>query len=369
MLKAHNVLNFKNYLNQNAELGWQEVKTTEFIARALKIDPIKKGFSGKKTGLLYKLGNGKNAILIRADIDALKTNRGIRHICGHSSNSAALMGAFLYSLDKVEKFNSNNKSIYFLFQPAEETYPSGAKAFIKECKDIIPQIKYAFAAHSKPLKPLNYIGLKKGALWARGDYMEVEIFGKMVHIKNTPIGIDALEAASHFILFIKSLQKRYQVKLRINIGVINGGLQANTVADYALLKGDIRLIYDKDQKLVKNLLDKKINEIEKIFKVKIKLHYFSGYPALHNNSALTKMIVNHIKRNSSFQVGLDESLFSFGCEDFSFIADKIPSIYALVGTGDKFDVHEEKCTISDKGTLKLFEYYMNIIHWWIAYKI
>lgn len=366
MFQAKNILQFKNFLNNNAELGWQEFQTTQYIQENLKAKPVKIGFQNKKVGLLYKIGTGKKSILIRADIDALKTEKGVRHICGHSSNMSSLMGAFLNTQSKVEELTKADKSIYFLFQPAEETYPSGAEAFVRECKEILPEIKYAFATHAKPLMPLDQIGLKKGVLWARGDYMEIEIFGHMVHIKNALKGKDSLEAASHLILYIKSLQARFSKILRINIGVIKGGLQPNTVADYAILKGDVRLIKDKYQNMVRTRLSEKITKIEKELEVKIKLHYFSGYPALQNDQALTRKIISFLNKRNKSKIISDNSLFSFGCEDFSFIAEKIPSTYALIGTGDRFDVHEENCTISDKGTLKIYEYFCNIIDWWLS---
>ena len=210
------LLIYKKNLESMPETGWNELKTTRYIQKELAIEPFKIGFGGKQVGLLYKVGSSKNSILLRADIDALKSRDGFRHLCGHSSHTAALMYALTDKYKDILK--QKDKSIYFLFQPAEETYPSRAKAFLNECYSILPEIKYAFAAHVRP------------------------------------------------------------------------------------------------------------------------------------------------------KLSIDNELFTFGSEDFSFIANKIPSVYALIGTGDIHDIHEEKCTISDKGTANIYEYFRGIIAWWIQEK-
>lgn len=357
------LLTFKKHLNQLAELGWEEKKTTTYILRSLlPIEPVVRGFGESKTGLLYKIGKAKDGILLRADIDALKVDNTVAHICGHSSHTASLMQALLSSKEKII---ASGKSVWFLFQPSEENYPSGAKAFINEQAKILPKIRFAFAAHVRPQMPVGSIGLVSGPIMARGDYMEIEIHGKMVHIKNTPQGKDALEAAAYIILFVKSLQKKYGERLRINIGTIQGGLQANTVADRALLKGDIRMKDETLQREIKRTLQKEIKRIEKLVGVNIDFRYYDGYPVVKNEKKLVEHIKDYFTKKKTWHIQDNSSFFSFGCEDFCFISQKIPSIFALIGTGDRHDIHEAHCTISNEGTEKVYEYFTGIIDWWL----
>ncbi len=347
---------YKKFLNEHAELGWQEVKTTEYIKKQLKDRPLKQGFNNTKVGLVYKVGNGKNAILLRADIDALKTAAGVRHTCGHTTHMAALIAAYRYAKRCKKDLNAAQKSIYFLFQPAEETFPSGGNAFVTECPSIINEISAAYAIHVRPLLALGLIGLQKGPLWARGDYMEIEVTGKMVHIKDNEKGIDALLAASHLIQKIKQLQANTP-SIRIGIGVMEGGRQPNAVADYAILKGDIRLKSDDDQKIIKKKLESICNTVEKHTKARIKLSYFEGCPVVVNNPKLTEEIIRFLPQ---FKV-VSEGMFSYGCEDFSHISQKVPSVIALIGTGDKYDLHQENCVISDQGTENAAAYFQSLI--------
>jgi|GEM_PF-2223493 len=359
------VIQLKHNLDARAELGWHEFKTTAYIKKQLQDKPLMAGFGDSKTGLLYRLGDGKKAILLRADIDALSSKQGVVHICGHSSHTAALMGVYYYTKKHINQINNNDLSLYFLFQPSEETYPSGAKAFIDQAAQYLDKIHFAFATHVRPLMPLGQIGIVPGPVFARGDYMEITVYGKQVHVKNAPEGIDAIEIASHLILFIKKIQQKYPGSLRINIGTISGGRQPNTVADEVLLKGDIRLKQEKDQSIIKKQLQTKINRLQSKYRSKIKFDYYSSYPALQNNPILANELIRYLQNSDSFKIISGSSLFSFGCEDFSYISSRIPSVYVLVGTGDKYDIHDNHCTISDKGTMNIYRVFLSIINWWI----
>ncbi len=358
------IIHIKNKLNEIAELGWKEVKTTEYIKKIIGDTPLKQGFNGTQSGLVYKIGKGKKSILLRADIDALKTAQGVRHTCGHSTHMAALMMAYHFAKTLAPQLTAADKSLYFLFQPAEETFPSGGNAFVHECPDIINSILGAYALHVRPLMKLGTIGLQPGPLWARGDYMEIEVKGKMVHIKNNETGIDALFAASLIIQGVRALQLKTP-SIRIGVGVMEGGRQPNAVADYALLKGDVRLKKDSQQARIKQSLNALCKRIEKQTHAQVKLTYYAGCPSVHNSSKF----VSDLTKGFSDTPVVNSGLFSYGCEDFSYISERIPSVMALIGTGDTSDLHEEKCTISDSGTKCAFAFFKRVIELHLAQAI
>lgn len=358
------LIKHKNILNRLAEPGWMEFKTTKYLLEKAPFKPYISGIGKEGTGAVFKIGKGKTAIILRADIDALKTPGGVAHICGHSSHTSALLQALILSASLEKIMNSSNKSAYFLFQPAEETYPSGAVSFIKEHPEILKQSKYAFASHVRPLIKKNTYGIQNGAIMARGDYFEIHIKGKMAHVKNPLKGADAIYAASLIVSHFKKLQFKHRNAIRLNVGIINGGRQSNTVADLCVLKGDVRLKNDIRQDFIKKRMEEIIGKSERETGCSIKLDYHSGYPVLLNNKKLVNTL-SSIMENKGANV-VNKGLFSFGCEDFSFISKQIPSLYVFVGTGDKHDIHEEKCTISDEGTVHVFEYFKAVLQWWFG---
>jgi len=359
------LLEHKSRLNTLAEIGWHEVKTTTYLKSAISAKPLIGGFGPNLTGLLYKVGIGKRSILLRADIDGLQTSRGVRHTCGHSTHMAALMDALTYTQTQLATLNRGNKSIYFLFQPSEERFPSGANAFIKEHNDIMECVDSAYTIHVQPKLELGVVGLQTGPIWARGDYIEIKVKGKMVHIKDNLSGIDAIHAAALVVDGIKSIQFAHK-SIRIGIGIIQGGLQTNTVADYVLLKGDVRIPKETYQKIVKKKLSELLNRITKKTGAQIVLDYSDGTPTVVNNPSQTNKLLRFLKQKTDLPFTYQQSgMFSYGCEDFAYIASHVPSVTAFIGTGDKYDLHEENCTISDQGTLNAAAYFKAVVDWFL----
>jgi amidohydrolase len=352
----------KKDLDRLAEIGWLEKKTTRYILKALGDKPYRTGFAGKKVGAIFKIGRGKNKYLLRSDIDGLKTKDGIRHICGHSSHTAGLIGAYRYAKSLEKKLIDKDSEIYFLFQPAEETYPSGAKAFIDEDLRLVKQIKKAFACHVKPELKKGEIGLQSGDVFAAGDYFEIEIFGTQVHVKDAAYSIDALEGTAQVIIELKKILKKITPNGVINAGVVSGGRQPNAVADYAILKGDIRCREEKTRRLIKKSLEDIAAKKNIGYRGKIRVGYFDGYPLLKNNRKITDEFTKFVRTKNVFGKIIDRGMFSFGTEDFSFIADAVPSLYAYIGIDQPYPLHSDKLYVDDAGTLQVLKYFENVIN-------
>jgi len=134
---SKNVLEYRHKLHSNPELSFNETKTSKFISDVLKKNNIlhNKGFV--KTGIVAIVKGAKKGktIAIRADIDALpiqeqnvvsykSCNSGVMHACGHDVHTASLLGAALI-LNELK--NEISGTYLFVFQPAEEKLPGGAK--------------------------------------------------------------------------------------------------------------------------------------------------------------------------------------------------------------------------------------------------
>lgn len=119
---SQKVLEYKKHIHDNPEIGWAEVLTTQYIKEQLDAISLIEGLGERRTGAVFELGKGQTSIFVRADIDALKTSGGPQHLCGHSTHTAALMGAYIWLKEHESRLNSENKKVIFLFQPAEEVH-------------------------------------------------------------------------------------------------------------------------------------------------------------------------------------------------------------------------------------------------------
>ena len=122
-------------IHQHPELGYEERRTSNFVAEKLKEFGIKVHQGLAKTGVVGTIRNGNGpSIGLRADIDALpikekntfkhaSINPGKMHACGHDGHTTMLLGAAKYLAAHKNFIGTVN----FIFQPAEEGGAGGER--------------------------------------------------------------------------------------------------------------------------------------------------------------------------------------------------------------------------------------------------
>ena len=121
-------------IHAHPETAFDEHRTSEVVATKLKEFgiPVHRGLAGTGVVGSLKVGNGKRAIGLRADMDALfiheqgdkphrSTIDGKMHACGHDGHTTMLLGAARY-LAETRNFDG---TVHFIFQPAEENEGGG----------------------------------------------------------------------------------------------------------------------------------------------------------------------------------------------------------------------------------------------------
>ena len=363
------IKHYKNYLNKHAEIGWEEIQTTAYIKKQLHCDSIIEGIGDNRVGHITSVGNGSKKIFLRADIDALPTDSTPKHLCGHSTHTASLMGAYWWLKNNEKLLIDQDKEVVFVFQPAEETFPSGAKTLLEHYPLIFALCSYGFGVHVDPTIPLHTIRLLPHEACGAGDYLEIEVQGKQYHVKNTHKAIDAIEGAALVIQAVRAFQKEFPTfseTVVFNLNTIEGGTAPNITAEYVKMTGDIRWIHTKDQKKIKAFFNKLPQVIKQQFKGTIKVNYYDGYPPVLNNPTLTQSIHSFLHENSPKIKIVNKSTPTLGIEDFSFYTHHVPCLYADIGMGGEYDLHEEGFTVNDNATFEVYEYWKMVLTWWIS---
>ena len=127
-------------LHAHPELGFEEHRTSDFVASKLEEFGVEVHREIGKTGVVGVLrqGNETRSIGLRADMDALpisetnefshkSKNPGKMHACGHDGHTVMLLAAAKY----LAESRSFSGQVNFIFQPAEEGL-GGAKAMIDD---------------------------------------------------------------------------------------------------------------------------------------------------------------------------------------------------------------------------------------------
>lgn len=167
--------------HMNPEVSGKEKRTSEEIAAyllSLGLE-VKTGVGGYGiVGILHTGRPGKR-IAWRADIDAMPAdvpdvvdfsskNEGVRHICGHDVHTTIGMGIANVLVNQKENLEG---TIYFIFQPAEES-AKGAKMMIEDGLFKIIKPDEIYGLHVSPY-PVGTIATKSANVYAHMTVVEI----------------------------------------------------------------------------------------------------------------------------------------------------------------------------------------------------
>jgi len=338
-------VSFRRDFHQHPELGFQEIRTSEIIAKEL----LNLGFEVKKyigkTGVLGIL-KGPSAgptILLRFDMDALpirednitnyvSKNVGIMHACGHDGHMAIGLTIANILSSYREKINGTVKII---FQPAEEGL-GGALATIEDGVLENPRPDFCLGLHIWNEKPLGWIGINTGAMMAGADTFEIIVNGKGGHGGLPHKAIDPIVCAAQIITTIQTIVSRNISPLEnavVSFGSIKGGSTFNVIPDSVYLTGTIRTFDPQIRIELIQRLERISKSVGEGMGCKVEFTLDEVTPAVINNSKVAKDLQQVIKKVfPSFSIDMDCK--TMGSEDFSLFLNQIPGCFYFVGSAN-----------------------------------
>src|ERR1700704_3946742 len=153
---------WRHDIHSHPETAFEEVRTADIVADKLKQFGLEVHRGLAKTGVVGVLrsGTSKNAIGLRADMDALDVHEtngfdhkstvpGKMHACGHDGHTVMLLGAARY-LTETRNFSG---TAVVIFQPAEEG-GGGGWAMVQDGLMERFGIQEVFGMHNYPGLPV-----------------------------------------------------------------------------------------------------------------------------------------------------------------------------------------------------------------------
>ncbi|WII95443.1 M20 family metallopeptidase [Moraxella haemolytica] len=337
--------NIRQTIHQNPELGFEEVETSNLIAKYLTEwgYTLHRGLA--KTGIVATLknGNGDKVIGLRADMDALpiveKTGKpyasqvaGKFHGCGHDGHSTILL-ACAKQLAKTRNFNG---AVHLIFQPAEELLYGGRVMLEDGLFDKFP-CDVIFAMHNMPRLATGEFYFKTGAVMASSDTLYVHVKGVGSHGAMPEYGIDATLVACHIAIALQSIVSRNVSPLEqavITVGQLTSGNVPNVVNDSALLKLSVRTLNAEVRKKVLSRITEVVEFQAKSFGASAEVEHINGCPPTVNGSDATEFAVKvaqNLVGEDKVHTGIAPLM---GSEDFAFMLEANPNgNYCFVGNG------------------------------------
>ena len=326
------------------ELGYEEFRTSEIVARKLKEYGCDVVTGIAKTGVVgtLRVGNSPRAIGLRADMDCLpmdelntfahkSTHKGRMHGCGHDGHTTMLLGAAKY-LSATRNFEG---AVHFFFQPAEEG-GGGGKAMIDDGLFEKFPCDAVFAIHNKPGLPLGMIATKPGALLAAADRWDLRITGKGGHAAHPHLSLDPLIVAANLVLSLQTIVSRNMDPFAssvVTVGFVKGGSAYNVIPTDAHVGGTTRTTTPEARKLIEARIREICEGAARMYGVKIDVEYRLGYPPTINNAQRAAFAIDVAAGVCGPHGVRDNVQASMGAEDFSYMLEKVPGAMVWLGNG------------------------------------
>jgi amidohydrolase len=352
------VIEWRRDFHQNPELSNREFRTAGIVAEHLAALGMEVSTGIAHTGVVGILRGSRPGpvVLLRADMDGLPVSERnelpfrstaraeyngaevpVMHACGHDAHVAILMGVAQILAELRDDLPGTVK---FVFQPAEEGAPKGEEggAELMVAEGILrdPPVDAAFALHISATQAAGHIGYAPGPRYASVDDFMIAVNGVQAHGASPWMGVDTVVVAAQIVNALQTIVSRNleltEQPAIVTVGSIHGGVRSNIIPERVEMIGTIRAL----DRGMRELIHRRVREIAEGVatsmgaSAEVQIPWSNSYPITYNDPELTAAMLPVLQAVAgSEQVELLKPIT--GAEDFSFIANEVPSLYISLG--------------------------------------
>ena len=353
----------RRHIHAHPEPSHSEFETAALVARELAVAGLSPRLLPKGNGVICDIGQGDRIIAFRADLDALplqdtkdvpyrSTVAKVAHACGHDVHTTVLLGLGL-ALAQLDEQGELADRVRLIFQPAEETVPSGAPEVI--AAGALQDVAAIYALHCYPQLPAGLVGVRSGPFTAAADTVEVTLTGPGGHTARPHLTADLVHALGRVIVDVPSLLDR-RVDPRAGVSMVWGAVHAgqafNAIPGEGEAKGTVRILNREAWRTAPELVTKLIREVVAPTGAEVEIRYTRGVPPVIND----RMAAAVIAGAAGAALGADrvvEAEISMGGEDFAFYLENVPGAMIRLGTGtpgaeSTHDLHQSSFDVDER---------------------
>jgi amidohydrolase len=349
----------RRHLHAHPEPSGAEVETTELILERLAAAGLDPQVLPSGTGLVCDVGGGDGParVALRADIDALAMAdlkdvpyrsrvEGMAHACGHDVHTAVVLGTGLVLADRL-----TTERVRLVFEPAEEAVPGGAVEVLSS--GALEGVERIFGLHCDPKLDVGSVGVRRGAITAAADRLDVVLSGPGGHTARPHLTVDLVDAAARV---VRELPERVTAAAGGEVLVVFGSVAAgdapNVIPTSALIRGSLRTpdrdVWDRAEPLVVESVAGILGDTGATWEVR----YTRGVPPVVNHPAETDLLAAAARRAVG-PAGVVETPRSTGGDSFAWYLERLAGSYARLGThrpggGERLDLHAGSFDVDER---------------------
>ncbi|GBQ61564.1 amidohydrolase [Ameyamaea chiangmaiensis NBRC 103196] len=374
-MRIDELVALRHDLHAHPETRFEEFRTSDVVTdrlRALGYEPVR-GLAG--TGVVATLRGAAPgpSVLLRADMDALpilertgrayaSTVEGKMHACGHDGHMVMLLGA----AEALASAPPERGTLHFCFQPAEE---GGAGAQVMIDDGLFEQFPTdrCFGLHNWPGLSRGRLAVRSGPVMAGGWRLRITVMGRGSHAAQPHLSIDPITIGAAFIQEAQLLISRRSnplIPAVLSLCTFDAGSADNVIPDRAVITGTIRAL---DQTVLDTLRDALVvlgEGMGRSHGATITVESMTPYPVTINTPAETDLVRGLMRQMDG--EGFDDAIMdvppSMASEDFAYMLNRKPGVYAMIGNGDSAALHAPEYDFDDAVIERGVDYWVRLAH-------
>ncbi len=330
------------------ELSFEEHRTARLVADALVEMGISMESGVGGTGVVGHLGEGRPAVGIRADMDALPIHEvndvayasripGAMHACGHDAHVAMVLGvgALLAGLD-----DRPPGEIRLLFQPSEEVRDAEGKSGAPRMIDdgALNDLDAVLALHVDPGAPSGSLGMRGGVVMAAVDPFRATLMGAGSHSALPHEGISPIAMLGQVINAVQNIRPQRIDPLKpaiIALESVRGGAASGVIPERVELSGTMRSLDEEVREQLHHELERALSVVRASggdYELTIE-----SYSSTTSNDPAVAQLVREVAKDIIGPEMVFEPQPRMYGEDFSAMVDRVPGAMGFLGvrTRDK----------------------------------
>ncbi len=336
-------ISLRRTLHGLAELSYQKEKTRNYLKSFLLSETDFDVVDMGEWFYAVKPGRSSGGIAFRAELDALPIREGdhaVSHRCGHDGHMAAVCGIAL-ALNGIRP----ERTVYLVFQPAEETGEGGAvcAAYLKENLDI----QEIYACHNRSGFPENGVWCRSGLTQPASEGLRISFEGKTSHASEPEKGRNPAVAISELVLYAAGRNCPDPLVLSTVTGIQNG------TGDFGISPGrgelcvTLRAEWERDLRSLEKDILAKARELAERDGLLCRTEICDPFPETVNDSICAQNVCR-AAREYNFPMA-DEPSFWRASEDFGYYTKQIPGAMFYVGNGEDYPaLHTDQYEFNDR---------------------
>ena len=185
--------------------------------------------------------------------------------------------------------------------------------------------------------PAGRFGFREGQFTASSDSVTIKVLGRGGHGSTPHLVADPIVAAAYIVIALQTIVSR-NVDPRdtavVSVGAIHGGDAPNVIPATVTLRLTVRAYRPETRAMLRERITELVQAQAATLGVRAEVDYHWRYPAVINDVEATRL-AREVAREWLGEEGIVQDLQPVtGSEDFSFMLERCPGSYLIVGNGE-----------------------------------